>query len=249
MGVAVFEFKATACDAEVVPQRPSEGDDEAHEHPENRKCGFLDERRNDHGETEPEFKLRVHKRKEIIHEVNVKCREKLVLRDESCELVRVLNFENRGEDEHAANANAAKRFERAGGKVFLDLERGGNQGACDGNGANANVDVVAVGLRPNIQKPIVVRECEECFGETDFCNANGDKECGKRKEHARDNRILEVCFFKTCNHGRSLQDVCWFFEDFLGANPIDGFGIFDSNVVDDGKGDAECCDAEQDNPI
>ena len=35
----------------------------------------------------------------------------------------------------------------------------------------------------------------------------------------------------------------------MGADPIDGLGIFDADVVDDGKDDAECCDAEQDNPI
>ena len=33
------------------------------------------------------------------------------------------------------------------------------------------------------------------------------------------------------------------------ADPIDGLGIFDADVVDDGKNDAECSDAEQDNPI
>ena len=35
VGIAVFKFKAAAGDAEVVPQRPGERDDEAHEHPEN----------------------------------------------------------------------------------------------------------------------------------------------------------------------------------------------------------------------
>ena len=35
VGVSVFEFKASASDAEVVPQRPGERDDEAYEHPEN----------------------------------------------------------------------------------------------------------------------------------------------------------------------------------------------------------------------
>ena len=249
VGVSVFEFKATASDAEVVPESPGECDDEAHEHPENRKCGFADERRYNHGEAEPEFKLRIDKRKEVVHEVQVQCREELVLRYECCKLVRVLDFENRGEDEHAANAYATKRFERARGKVFLNLECGGDQGASECNGANTNVDVVAVSLRPNIQKPLVVGECEECFGKADFCNTDCYKERGECEENACDNRILEVWFFKTCNHSRSLQDVCRFFENFLGANPIDGFGVIDSNVVYDGKSDAECGNAEQDNPI
>ena len=142
--------------------------------------------------------MRVHECKEVVHEVEVQCREELVLRNESCELVRILNLENGSENEHAANADAAKRFKSADGKILLNLDGREDECASENDGANANVDVVAVGLRPNVQKPIVVREREECFGETDFCNANGDKECSECKKNACDNRILEVCFFKTC---------------------------------------------------
>ena len=240
MGVAVIEFKATASDAEVVPKCPGKSDDEAYEHPEDGECGFADERRDDHREAEPKFKLRVDERKEVVHEVDVECREELVLRDKRCELVRVLDFENRGEDEHAADADTAERLESAGGKVPLDFERGVDECASDGDGSDSDMDVVAVGLRPNVEEPILIREREDGFGEADFGNANGDKESGNSKENACDNGLF---------HGRSLQNVCRFFEDFLGADPIDGLGIFDADVVDDGKDDAECSDAEQDNPI
>ena len=240
MGVAVIEFKATASDAEVVPERPSKRDDEAHKHPEDGERRFLDERRDDHREAEPEFKLRIDKREEVVHEVDMECREELVLRDECCKLVRILDFENRGEDEHAADADTAERFESADGKVPLDFERGVDECASDGNGTDTHMDVVAVSLRPNVQKPILVCEREERFGEADFCHADGYKECGEEQEDACDNGLF---------HGRSLQNVCRFFEDFLGANPIDGLGVFDADVVDDGKDDAEGCDAEQDNPI
>ena len=69
--VAVFEFKAAASDAEIIPQRPRKCDDEAYKHPENGKCRFADERRNNHGKAEPEFKLRIDERKEIVYEINV----------------------------------------------------------------------------------------------------------------------------------------------------------------------------------
>ena len=179
MGVAIIEFKASASDAEVVPERPSKRDDEADEHPENGERRFLDERRDNHRESEPEFKLRIDECEEVVHEVDVKSREELVLRDECCELVRVLNFENRGKDEHAADANTAERFESADGKVPLDFERGVDECASDGDGSDTHMDVVAVSLRPNVQKPILVGECENRFGEADFGNANGDKESGE----------------------------------------------------------------------
>ncbi len=247
--MCAFKFKATASDAEVIPQRPGECDDEAYEHPENRKCRFADKRRHDHRKPEPEFKLRVHECKEVVHEVEVQCREKLVLRNERCELVRVLDFENGGENEHASNADAAKCFKSADGKILLDLDGREDECASENDGANANVDVVAVCLRPNVEEPFLVGESENRFGETDFGNADGHKKCRDEKEDARDNGILEIFFFKTCNHRDSLKNVCRLFEDILGANPIDGFGVIDADVVDDGECDAECCNAEQDNPI
>ena len=42
--LGAFEFEAAAGDAEVVPQSPSERDDEAHEHPEDGERRFADER-------------------------------------------------------------------------------------------------------------------------------------------------------------------------------------------------------------
>ena len=249
MGVSVVEFKATAGDAEVVPQRPGERDDEAYEHPEDGESGFFYERRDNHRKSEPKFKLRIDKRKEIVHEVDVQRREELVLRDKRCELVRVLDFENRGEDEHAADTDAAKRFERSDGEVSLNLEGGKDESAGDDDCAHADVDVVAVCLGPFVQQPFVIREREERFGEADFCNAHGDEERCDKKKNARNDGLLEILLFKTIDHGRSLQNVCRFFEDFLRADPIDGLGVFDADVVYDGKDDAERSDAEQDYPI
>ena len=177
MGVTIFEFKAAASDAEVVPKRPGESDDEAHEHPEDGESGFFYERRDNHRKSEPKFKLRIDKRKEIVHEVDVQRREELVLRDKRCELVRVLDFENRGEDEHAADTDAAKRFERSDGEVPLNLEGGEDESAGDDDCAHTDVDVVAVRLGPNVEEPIVIREREERFRETDFGNADSYKEC------------------------------------------------------------------------
>ena len=240
MGVAVFEFKAAAGDAEVVPECPGERDDEAYEHPEDCKCRFFDERRYDHGEAKPELKLRIDKRKEVVHEVQVQCRKELVLRNECRELVRVLNLVDRCKDEHAANAYAAKRFKSADREILLNLDRGDDQGACDDDCANSNVDVVTVSLRPNVQEPILVGECEECFREADFSNANGHKECRDEEKNACNNGVF---------HGCSLKNVCRFFKNFLRAYPIDGFGVVNADVVDDGKCNAECGNAEQDNPI
>jgi hypothetical protein len=95
----------------------------------------------------------------------------------------------------------------------------------------------------------MVREREERFRETDFGNADRDKKSSDEEENARNDGLLEILLFKTIDHGRSLQNVCRFFEDFLGADPIDRLGVFDADVVDDGKDDAESRDAEQDNPI
>ena len=193
--------------------------------------------------------MRIDKRKEVVHEIEVQSREKLVLRDERCELVRVLDLENRGEDEHAADAYTAERLERSDGEVPLNLDGGEDESAGDDDSTHADVDVVAVRLGPNVEKPVVIREREERFGEADFGNADRDKERGYEEKNARNDGLLEILLFKTIDHGCSLQNVCRFFENFLGANPIDGLGVFDADVVDDGKDDAECSDAEQDNPI
>ena len=193
--------------------------------------------------------MRIDERKEVVHEVDVQRREELVLRDERCELVRVLDLENGGEDEHAADANAAERFESANGEVSLNLEGGKDESAGDDDCAHADVDVVAVRLGPFVQQPFVIREREERFRETDFGNAHGDEERCDKKKNARNDGLLEILLFKTIDHGCSLQNVCRFFEDFLGAYPIDGLGVFDADVVYDGKDDAESRDAEQDNPI
>ena len=163
--------------------------------------------------------------------------------------MRVLDLENGGENEHAANADAAKRFESADGEILLNLDGREDECASENDGANANVDIVAVCLRPNVEEPFLVGERENRFGEADFGNADGHEECRHEKENARDNGLLEIFFFKTCNHGNSLKNVCRFFEDILSANPIDGFGVIDADVVDDGKCDAECGNAKQDNPI
>lgn len=48
---------------------------------------------------------------------------------------------------------------------------------------------------------------------------------------------------------RSLQNVRRFFHHVLRANPVYGFFVADADVVYDGEDDAECCDAEEYNPV
>ena len=174
--LGAFKFEAAAGDAKVVPQSPCESYDEAYEHPENSERRFFHERRENHREAEPKFKLRINERKEIVDEIEVHCREELVLRHECRKLVWVLNLENRGEDEHATDTNAAERFESADGKILLQLDGGEDERTCNGYGADSHLDVVAVGLRPQVDKPVLVGEGEECFWEADFSNTHGYEE-------------------------------------------------------------------------
>lgn len=118
-----FEFKASAGDAQVQRQRPSQSDDERNEHSENCQGAFFGKRGHDQSESKPKFKLRIQQTKKIVDEI----RQELVLGNENGELFGILNFKNARKNEHAADADAEKRFQTFDGEVSVYPVGGENE--------------------------------------------------------------------------------------------------------------------------